>query len=486
MKNIVIDIGASSYRIIICEMIENDFKLKEYSRYQTISFMNDNFLRWDIYDIVNKIKKDIKKILQKNNDITSIGVDSFGVDYVYLNDNNELIDLPISYRDNSNDLYANKVLNILNYEEIYKITGIQYLNFNTLFQLYRDKCINRVGSKFLMIADYINYILCGNLSNELTNLSTGSLIDKDNLYISEKLINKLELNKTIFQKIVKPGEVIGYLKKEYFSKNKERNIPVIAVNSHDTASAISALNLDISNSAYLSCGSWALLGVKNKEFFINNDILNGNFTNELMDDGVCFLKNINGMFLINQIFSHLNKIDKNYYIPRSVSNFKEEDETDILIDVNSKDFQNPDDILTKFYNYLIKTNQVVDFKLNRYKVLSILYKSLCLRIRVEFDKLQNILNKRISNLYLVGGASDIPIFNKYLASCLNIKIVSGLKEATTIGNSLIQFSTTQNKNINELRMFLEKLDLFKIYLPDEKEVDKFNNSLKKFKTIMEG
>ena len=156
-----------------------------------------------------------------------------------------------------------------------------------------------------------------------------------------------------------------------------------------------------------------------------------------------------------------------------------------MIDVNSKDFQNPDDILTKFYNYLIKTNQVVDFKLNRSKVLSILYKSLCLRIRVEFDKLQNILNKKISNLYLVGGASDIPIFNKYLASCLNIKIVSGLKEATTIGNSLIQFSTTQNKNINELRMFLEKLDLFKIYLPDEKEVDKFNNSLKKFKTIME-
>ena len=352
MRNIVIDIGASSYRVMLCFADQGKVSLFEIARRKTPLKEQDGFLRWDIRSMGEHIKEEVGKLLSHDHGIDSIGICSFGVDYAYLDESGDLLDLPISYRDEKNALYAKKALEILPQKEIYAHTGIQYLPFNTLFQLYRDKQLGRSG-RLLMISDYIAYLLSGELSNELTGLSTGALIDKDTLFLSDDVLSPLGIDKGIFCPIKRPGEVIGYLKKEF----GDRAIPIIAVNSHDTSSAVSALHIEGDDSAFLSCGSWALLGVKKPSFDVSLKAMEANFTNELMDDGICFLRNINGMYLINQVFWALKEKDKRLRFPASIPFFAPADDTDILIDVDDPLLQSPVGILDKLSEYLEATGQ---------------------------------------------------------------------------------------------------------------------------------
>lgn len=477
MRNIVIDIGASSYRVMLCFFDKERASLFEIARRKTPLKEVDGFLRWDLRAMGEHIKEEVKKLLSHDGGIDSLGICSFGVDYAYLDEGGDLLDLPISYRDEKNALCAEKALAIVPQEEIYRLTGIQYLPFNTLFQLYRDKSLGRKG-KLLMISDYIAYLLCGTLSNELTGLSTGALIDKDTLSISDGLLFPLGIDKGIFCPIKRPGEVIGYLKKEF----GPRRIPVIAVNSHDTSSAVSALSLQGEGSAFLSCGSWALLGMKKPSFNVLDKAREANFTNELMDDGVCFLKNINGMYLINQIFRALKEKDRRLRFPASISHFLPEDDTDILLDVDDPAFQSPLGILDKLSAYLKETGQSEE-GLTFVKLLNAFYRSLALRIREEKEKLEAIEGKRITRLYLVGGASRVPVFVDYLSSATKAEVAIGPSEATALGNALIQIRALTGITMGELRE--KEAQGYGLRAPNIGMVDRFDRDYQRFIKLKE-
>lgn len=481
MKNIVIDIGASSYRVMLSEFKDYKLTLKEIMRKKTLLFNDGEFLRWNIISMGDNILSAVKGIVDNEDDIESVGVCSFGVDYVYLKKDGTLLDQPIAYRDKQNETYASLVLNMLTQDEIYHEAGIQFLPFNTIFQLYRDKKLGRSGEKFLMISDYIAYLLTGETYNELTGLSTGAFIDKNTLGLSELIFKRLQLNKSIMQPIKKPGEVIGYLKSDISSKK----IPVIAVNSHDTSSAVTSLNLKEDGSqAFLSCGSWALFGTKNLIFNTSFAAKNGNFTNELMDDGICFLKNINGMYLINEIYRAMRERQPDLLFPLSVKEFKEEEETEVLLDVDHPLFANPENILEKLTFYLEKTEQVEE-NLTIEKLLNAFYKSLCFQVRQQKEKLEELNNHKIEEIYLVGGAVDIPIYIKYLSAALNTKVKACFKEATAIGNAVTQMSSLKGVPPDEFRKNLEENGHFKVYGPDQKLKQKFEKDYDRFKKLVE-
>lgn len=477
MRNIVIDIGASSYRVMLCFFDKGRASLFEIARRKTPLKEVDGFLRWDLRAMGEHIKEEVKKLLSHDSGIDCLGICSFGVDYAYLDEDGELLDLPISYRDEKNALYAEKALKAIPQKEIYAITGIQYLPFNTLFQLYRDKSLGRKG-KLLMISDYIAYLLTGELSNELTGLSTGALIDKDSLLISDDLLSPLGIDKGIFCPIKRPGEVIGHLKKEF----GERAIPVIAVNSHDTSSAVSALSLEGDDNAFLSCGSWALLGMKKPSFDVSGKAMEANFTNELMDDGVCFLKNINGMYLINQVFRALKEKDKRLRFPASISHFLPEDDTDILIDVDDPLLQSPVGILDKLSEYLEATGQRDD-SLTFTKLLNGFYRSLALRIREEKEKLEAIEGRKIKQIYLVGGAARVPVFVDYLASAAKAEVVIGPSEATALGNALVQIHALTGITMGELRE--KEAQSYGRRAPNVGMVDRFDRDYQRFVKLKE-
>lgn len=450
MKNIVIDIGASSFRVMLCDYDGKTLSLSECARDKTPTVYSGGFLRWDMSKMGEAIVSAVRSLLSLHDDIDSVGICSFGVDYVYLDGDGKLVDEPISYRDEGNAKYAKMALQTLDQRTIYGHTGIQFLPFNTAFQLYRDKLIGRHGQRMLLISDYIAYLLCGESTNELTGLSTGALLDKDTLKPSKAILDGLGIDGSIFQRIVRPGETIGWVSGDILPPGSNRRVPVIAVNSHDTSSAVTALHIHGGSTAFLSCGSWALFGVKSDNFDVGDEAMEANFTNELMDDGVCFLKNINGMYLINQIYKAMKDIDASLRFPSSVSSFSKEDDTDVLLDVNDPLFANPIGILGKLHDYLEKTGQRRG-DLTFVKLLNSFYRSLCLAVREEKEKLEAITGQRIERICLVGGASAVPVVVDYLASALGCEVLIGPKEATAMGNAMLQISALTGERMDSLR-----------------------------------
>ena len=414
MKNIVIDIGASSFRVMLSDYDGKTLSLSECARDKTPTVYSGGFLRWDMSKTGEAIVSAVRSLLSQHDDIDSVGICSFGVDYVYLDGDGKLVDEPISYRDEGNAKYAKMALQAMHQRTIYGHTGIQFLPFNTAFQLYRDKLIGRHGQRMLLISDYIAYLLCGESTNELTGLSTGALLDKDTLKPSEAIIEGLGIDGSIFQRIVRPGETIGCVSDGILPPGSNRRLPVIAVNSHDTSSAVTALHIHGGSTAFLSCGSWALFGV------------------------------------INQIYKAMKDIDASLRFPSSVSSFSKEDDTDVLLDVNDPLFANPIGILGKLHDYLEKTGQRRG-DLTFVKLLNSFYRSLCLAVREEKEKLEAITGQRIERICLVGGASAVPVFVDYLASALRCEVLIGPKEATAMGNAMLQISALTGEGMDSLR-----------------------------------
>lgn len=478
MKSIVIDIGASSYRVMLVCYQGHRFFYEELMREKTEAFFDGTYLRWNLTSLKDKVIDCIQKTLKTNEDVLSIGVCSFGVDYVYLDKDGRLIDEPISYRDEHNKEYAASALKVFSQEQIYEETGIQFLPFNTIFQLYRDQKIGRKGESFLMISDYLSYCLCGEKTNEITSLSTGAFIAAKTGKLSSQICEKFSIPSSLFQKVVKPGEQIGFLKEEYLPR-KGLKIAVIAVNSHDTSSAVTSLPLAKGEKeVFLSCGSWALLGKKKSEFTLTSLAQEKNFTNELMDDGVCFLKNVNGLYLINELYRAMKKIDSSLLFPSSMKVFAKEDETDLFLDVNDPLLSSPEELLSNWKKYLQKTSQNDSYSFPQ--IVTSFYKCLTFALKEEVTHLEELEGEKFKKLYLVGGAADIPAFVQQFATLLEIPICCGCKEATALGNAMIQISSLEKIPIARLREELYQQEELNIYYPKEEDREKVFQEYQKY------
>ena len=297
---LAIDLGASSGRHIVGYKSKDKIVLKEIYRFKTSMEESPDGLVWDFNRIFSDIKLGIKKAFKAYPKIVSLSIDTWGVDYVLMNGDKEIPPY-YAYRNKRNVLASELVEKIIPFEELYKLTGIQYANFNTIYQLYADKKAGRLrdATDYLMVPSYFTYKLTGVKTHEYTDESTGSLLNPYTGKYLNSLIDKLDLPKKLFKNISLPGEYVGELLPE-IQKEVKGNCKVILCASHDTASAFESVDID-DKSVLISSGTWSLLGIKSIAPIISMKSYKANYTNEGGVGYIRFLKNIMGMWIANRV-----------------------------------------------------------------------------------------------------------------------------------------------------------------------------------------
>lgn len=479
MKVISVDIGATSGRVMVVKYENNKISLEEMYRFDNKTYLKEDYLYWDFTSLINNIADGIKISLSKYDDIKSIGIDTWGVDYGVIDKNGELVSDPLCYRDTHTYLKQKEVLKIIPFEELYSRVGIQNMHFNTIYQLYKDERLKN-GNSILMIPDLIAYFLTGEKRLELTNASTTSLYNFKKKEIDKEILEKLNIPYNIFPKMIYPKDVYGELKNEYYPSNYKGNkIEVIAICSHDTASSVLGIN-GFNDFAYLSSGTWSLLGTELNYPLYTKESIKENFTNEIgYDFSIRYLKNTMGMFLINET----RKDFKNKGIDISLDKIKdyvlEANDIPSYLDTNNPLFETPGNMISKIDMYLKNTKQ--ELPNNEKEYLRLIYKSMALSYKHLILKLERLIDHKITCLLIGGGGSQASILNQFTADALNIEVKTGPVESTIMGNGICQFLHYGIfKNVDDARSVIEKSIGTKVYKPCESDTweKEYQNFLK--------
>ncbi len=427
---LAIDIGASSGRHILGWIEDGKIHTEEIHRFENNIKEADGSLIWDIESLVNEVKKGIKKCSEIGKIPETIAIDTWGVDYVLLDENKEIISPVFSYRDSRTLDVIDEVEKIVCPEELYSRTGIQKLNFNTIYQLYADKLSGKLeGAKhFLMIPAYLSYCLTGIIKNEYTNMTTTGFVNAKEYMPDAFILNKLGIKDDIFGDILMPGDLIGGFTDE-MQKLCGFNSKVMFCPSHDTASAVAACPLK-ENSAYISSGTWSLIGIEIINPVLTKESEIANFTNEGgIEHRFRFLKNYMGMWLFQNIRRNLGK---SLTYDEMMNEAKVSDKY-YYIDVNAQDFVAPENMIDAIKNYLNKPDMTLG------EVINTVYHSLAKSYKSAMEEIEKLSKTKIDAIYIVGGGSKDKYLCELTEEYTGKKVVTGATETTALGNIISQF-----------------------------------------------
>lgn len=477
---LAIDIGATSGRTILGTLENNKLILNEISRFSNKILEIHGKYYWNIYSIYEHLKEALAEVARQHVSLHSIGIDTWGVDFVYLSNDNTIIELPRSYRDPYTERAPELFFERVTKEDLYNMTGIQIMNFNSLFQLFQSKqqkafSIEQADS-LLFIPDFLSYLLTGNKVCEYTIASTSQLIDPKTKRVLPQLCQILNLDKML-PSIVMPGHQIGNLHPSIINECGIDAVPVVAVAGHDTASAVLAVPARNEKFAYISSGTWSLMGIEVEEPIITSESFKKNFTNEGgVENTIRFLKNIAGMWLLEeckrewqkeaQTYSHNDIIE----MATSVTPFK------FLIDPDNLRFTNPTSMIVEIKNYCSETGQGIPNA--DAEVIRCIFDSLALKYKYVFNDLQSMAPFTIEEVYVIGGGAKNDLLNQLTANALNIPIFAGPYEATAIGNILMQAKGIGLFNsVSELRRTVRDSTIIKEFTPVDIDIweRQFNN-----------
>ncbi len=449
---LALDFGASSARLMLGKYDGKRIELTEIHRFLNEPVSLCGRVYWDILRLFHEVKIGLKKISKLNLKIHGIGIDTWGVDYGFLDKNGNLIQNPIHYRDNRTLSAVRDVKKILPFDEIYKTTGIQYMNLNTIYQLVSDKEIRndiyKISDKFLMIPDLFNYFLCGEKLNEYTQATTSSLIDINSKKWSSEILNNLGLRSDMFCDMVMPGTVLGKLSKEIEDEVGLKDLDVIAVASHDTASAVCAVPFSDENSIFLSSGTWSLIGKELNEPIINLDSMKKNFTNEGGAEGkITYLKNITGLWIIQQL---KNKWEGAITFPDIIEAARREMHKNFIINPNAEEFTFPNNMAEAIADYCVKKGQGRPKTLGEHAIS--VYNGLVNEYRLACLDLEHLTNSKISTINMVGGGILDEFLCEMTAHATGKTVVVGPVEASVLGNIIMQLKALgEVKDLNQGR-----------------------------------
>lgn len=493
MKNgnyyIAIDLGAESGRIIVGIFDGSKISTEEIHRFPTKQFVKNGTVYWDIEFIFTEIVNGLIKAAAKGYDEPrGIGVDSWGVDFGLLDKYGKLLENPVAYRDKRTEGIPEKVFNLISQKEIYEITGIQLLQFNTIYQLYslvlkRTELLKKAKT-FLMIPDLINYFLTGDIFNEYTNATTTSLLNARTKKYEVSLMQKLSIPAEIMQEIVPPGTRIGEVKKEILEKTGLKKATVFAVGSHDTASAIAAVPAKGENWAYLSSGTWSLLGIELTSPILNERALKFSFTNEGgVDNTIRFLKNIMGLWILQKAKQSLEKKYGALDYSELVQLAEKAEPFQAYFDPDDKRFFNPDDMLTELITYFRETGQKIPE--SKGGVVRSIFESLAFKTAYYLKQIEAIKGKKIKTLYVVGGGVRNRLLNQLISNVCGVKVILGPVEGTATGNIMTQvFATGEVSSLAEIRDIINFSFEIKSLEPQkgkfEEEFTKFEEQINKW------
>lgn len=439
---LAIDIGASSGRHILGYIDNGRLKLEEIHRFENYITNQNGTLVWDIEHLVSEVKKGIAKCKEIGKIPCTVAIDTWGVDYVLLDESKQEILPAVSYRDSRTNRVINKVESIISAEELYLKTGIQKQNFNTIYQLYADKLSGRLedAKHFLMIPAYLSYKLTGIIKNEYTNATTTGMVNADTKQWDYEIIDKLSLPKHLFGTLDTPCTVIGNFTKE-MQDYAGFDSTVIFAPSHDTASAVCACPID-DNSVYISSGTWSLIGVESLNPIVNEKSMAANFANEGgIDYRFRFLKNYMGMWLFQNVKKNLN----NEFSYDDMMRLAMQSKRFEMIDTNAPDFLAPENMINAIRSYLKNESMPIEVVINS------VYHSLAQSYKNAIDEIEKLAGKTIDNVFIVGGGSKDTYLNELTAQYTGKKVVTGLSEATATGNLLSQIMYDKKISLAQAR-----------------------------------
>ena len=479
---IAVDLGASSGRVMAGQFDGKTIEYEEIYRFKNGPITQNGKLFWDFDSILNHVKHGIKKA-GENYEIVSIGIDTWGVDFGCLDKEGNLLRQPMHYRDESTQGVPERVFERISKRELYEKTGIQLMRFNTLYQLYRlkedESELYAKTETTLLIPDLIAYMLTKKMRTERTVASTTNLLSLRYDGFDKDVMSKTGLKDT-FAPLIESGESYGNVDKDVAQELGIGQVPVIAVCSHDTASAVLAMPAIKENVAFISSGTWSLLGAELKDSVSNEKAMSANFTNEIgYNKTVRFLSNIMGLWILQQTKATYEENGKNVSFSDMEVMAKNIEDNDVYIDVDAPIFELPGDMLTRVDDYLKQTGQhALD---SDEKKIRCIYESLALKYAHRYKGLEEILNKKLSGLQIFGGGSQARLLSQLSANAIGVEVTCGPCEATAIGNVTVQeIARGVIKNDTEARKVIANRPDIYVVKPNnsEKWREKYKNYLK--------
>jgi rhamnulokinase len=475
------DLGASSGRAVIGRLEADEsgtgvprLTVEELHRFPNDPVQVGGHLHWDILRLLHELKQGIVKAKNAGyGSLESIAIDSWAVDFGLLDASGQLLGNPYHYRDHHTDGIMEEVGELIGREAIFNSTGIQFLPFNTIYQLVALKTNNSVqlkqADKLLMIPDLLRYFLTGEMHGEITNASTTQLLDARTMEWDRKLLDRLQLPADVLPDLVSAGTKVGTLSADVCAELGVPATTVIAVGEHDTASAVAAVPAEEGSFAYLSCGTWSLLGTEINAPVLTKQALEWNFTNESGVNGTYrLLRNIMGLWLVQECKRAWDLAGLSLSFPQLVELAEQAKPFAAFIDPDDVGFLNPAHMPEQVQAYCRRTGQYVPQTPG--EIIRIVLESLALQYRVVLERTEHLAGSRFSGLHMVGGGINNQLLCQFTANAIGRPVWAGPAEASAIGNLVIQYMALGHiSDLSEARRIIRGSFPMLAFQPEQQE-----------------
>ena len=477
------DLGAESGRVVLGRLVDDKVSLQECHRFPTGPTHLGGSLRWDLLKFFDEIQSGIKAAKTHVAQIDGFSIDAWGVDYAYFSDNEPLLGTPFHYRDSRTDETYPAFLKKAGRELIFRETGVQFMQINTLYQLYDDVLHRRplvdLAKNFLGIADYLHYLFSGQSVMERSLASTTQIFNPVLNDWSEPLVNELGLPRELFPPVVVSGTRIGRVTPGLATELG--TFPIFATCSHDTGAAVAAVPAEGEHWAFLSSGTWSLLGVELPAPRLETACMTANYTNELGHEGtVRFLRNILGLWILQETRREMIQQGSKLEYTDLVRAAEGAPRLRSLIDPNASEFLKPGQMIEKIQSFCRRTSQPIPE--DAASLARCILESLALSYTTQLDQLSTLLNKKIEVLHVVGGGSRNRLLNQFTANASGLRVSAGPVEATALGNLLIQaIAAGELSSLAELRAAIRHSYAIDEFVPQE--TASWSEAKERFSTI---
>lgn len=463
------DIGAESGRAVLAHLSSGTLQMEEFHRFANGPVQQEGSLRWDVLRLWQEMRAALAKLGEHK--LEGIGVDTWGVDYARLSERGELLEAPYHYRDSRTQGVMEKVFKIVPKEEIYSITGIQFLPFNTLYQLFATKLttprVLDAAWRMVMIPDLFHYWMTGKVVCEFTNATTTQMVNAVTRSWATGLINRLGLPAGAPGRIVEPGSVIGTLL-PLAAGAALAGTAVIAPASHDTGSAVAAISAR-QGTAFISSGTWSLVGTETDSPVLSADAMRLNFSNEGGVNGTTrLLKNVMGLWMLRSCrecwLAQGSERDYNELMALAGA----EPAFRHLVDPDDESFLSPPDMCAAIDRFCARTHQRRPMTPAAYA--RTILESLALTYRRVIQELGRVTNRQIEQIRIIGGGAKNRLLNQLTADATGKRVIAGPVEATALGNVAVQIlATGEAASLQEVRAIIEKSFPMDVFEPRETE-----------------
>ncbi|HUS58715.1 MAG TPA: rhamnulokinase family protein [Planctomycetota bacterium] len=440
-KYLALDLGAESGRGALGRFDGSKLSLEEVHRFLNAPVRVLDHIHWDALSIFANLKQAVANAASKAGGIHSIAVDTWGVDFALIAKDGSMLGNPVHYRDARTDGIMERVFEIVPKKDVFEQTGIQFMQLNTIFQLYAmvlgKSPLLRSAATMLMMPDLFNFLFTGRQVDEFTVGTTSQLMDPRNGSWCRSLFEQLRIPFRIAPKLIQPGLTIADLRADVAAEIGVPPVPVVAVGSHDTASAVAAVPAKGTGWCYISCGTWSLMGIETKKPIINRKTLEYNFTNEGGVGGtIRFLKNIMGLWLVQECKRQWAREGQDLSYAEITDAAAKAKPMRSFVDCNSSAFLAPGGMPGRIAEFCRKTKQAVPE--SKGEIVRCALDSLALTYRKALAVLEDVSGGRIDTIHIVGGGTQNKLLCRLAADACNRPVIAGPVEATAIGNVLMQ------------------------------------------------